>query len=323
MPRPLFASDQDGPVVVLLAVGAALVNALTSFLQRLGIEGAPRESSMSTGIVAHAVRSPVWLLGFVAMGAGFVLQALALHAGALAVVQPLLTTELLFVVLILWGWYAIHVRGRDWLCAGLTVGGLAVFLVVLAPTNAGHNPTTQAWVISMCVILVAMAVLVGLGRTGPPWWRALLLGAAASVGFAMTAALTKAFTDAFGGGLGEVVRTWETWALAVVGLGSFYLMQNAFHAGPFAASQSTLILVNPFVSVALGAFLYGESFPHGPGVIVAGVASVVTFLAGGIGLSTSPLIAGVHGADEVQLLKGRGLLARRAARHAPHPDANS
>jgi len=301
-------------VVFLLAVGAALVNAFTSFLQRLGIEDAPRESSMSTGIVAHAIKSPVWLVGFVTMGAGFVLQALALHAGALAVVQPLLTTELLFVVLILWGWYAIHVRARDWMYAGLTVGGLAVFLVVLAPTNAGHAPTRSAWAISMLVVLVVMGLLVALSRTGPAWWKALILGAAASVGFAMTAALTKAFTDAFGGGLGEVVRTWETWALAAIGLGSFYLMQNAFHAGPFAASQSTLILVNPFVSVALGAFLYGESFPHGPGVIAAGVASVGAFLAGGIGLSTSPLIAGVHATDEVQLLKGRGLLARRAAR---------
>src|SRR5271169_5301218 len=102
------------PVVVVLAVGAALVNALTSFLQRLGIEDAPRESSMSAGLVAHAVRSPVWVLGFVTMAAGFVLQALALHSGTLAVVQPLLTTELLFVVIILWAWYAIHVRGRDW-----------------------------------------------------------------------------------------------------------------------------------------------------------------------------------------------------------------
>jgi hypothetical protein len=141
-----------------------------------------------------------------------------------------------------------------------------------------------------------------------------VLGAASSIGFAMTAALTKAFTDSFGNGLGEVFTSWETYGVAAFGLVSFLLMQNAFHAGPFAASQSTLILVNPFVSVALGAYLFGESFPHGAGTVVAGVASILTFAAGAVGLCTSPLIAGVHATDDVQLLKGRGYVARRRER---------
>jgi hypothetical protein len=300
----------------VLAVGAALVNAITSFLQRLGIEGAPRESSMSAGIVAHAVRSPIWLFGFACMGVGFVLQAFALHAGSLAVVQPLLTTELLFVVLILWSWYGVAVRGRDWACAGLTVGGLAVFLAVLAPTSEGHPPTRGAWIAGMVGTVLAMAVLVGAASRGAPWWRALTLGAAASIGFAMTAALTKAFSDSFGHGIGPVFKTWQTYGLCLFGLASFYLMQNAFHAGPFAASQSTLILVNPFVSVLLGAFLFGETLPRGAGTVVAGIASVLTFGVGALGLCTSPLIAGVHGTDDdVQMLAGRGRYARwRATR---------
>ena len=311
--------DQDGAVVVLLALGAALVNAVTSFLQRLGIEDAPRESSMSMGLVAHALRSPVWVLGFVCMGGAFVLQAFALHSGSLAVVQPLLTTELLFVVLILWAWYAVHVRHRDWLYAALTVGGLAIFLAVLAPTGSGHTPSPDAWITSMTTTAVVVGALVVLARKGPAWWRALILGAAASIGFAMTAALTKAFTDAVAKGLGEVFTTWKTYALAGFGLVSFLLMQNAFHAGPFAASQSTLILVNPFVSVGLGAFLFGETLPRGTGVVIAGVVSVLAFGWGAVGLCTSPLIAGVHGADEVQLLAGRGLVARRREARAARP----
>jgi RsiW-degrading membrane proteinase PrsW (M82 family) len=173
----------------------------------------------------------------------------------------------------------------------------------------------------MVATVVAMLVLVLAARTGPPWWRALILGAAASIGFAMTAALTKAFTDAFGHGITGVLTTWQTYGLCVFGGASFYLMQNAFHAGPFAASQSTLILVNPFVSVGLGAFLFDETFPHGAGVVVAGAISVVTFGAGALGLCTSPLIAGVHGTDDVQLLVGRGYLARRLARRRARGEA--
>ena len=304
-------------MVVALALAAALANAIASFLQRLGVEDAPRESSMSAGLVAHMLRRPVWLLGFACMGFGFLFQALALHDGALSVVQPLITTEMLFVVLILWAWYAFHVRGRDWLYAALTVGGLAVFLVRLAPTDQGHTPTGTTWVASITLTAIAMGVLVLAARRGPHWWRALILGAAASVGFAMTAALTKAFSDAFGHGLLHVLSTWETYAMCVIGLVSFLLMQNAFHAGPFAASQSTLILINPFVSVGLGAWLYGEAFPTGAGVVLTGVLAACVFVAGAVGLCTSPLIAGVHGTDDkVQLLHGRGYLARRRAAHA-------
>jgi drug/metabolite transporter (DMT)-like permease len=300
-------------MVVVFAVAAALVNAVTSFLQRLGVEGAPRTETLSSGLVAHAIRRPIWLLGFVCMLGGFVFQALALHSGALAVVQPLITTELLFVVIILWAWFGIAVRPRDWLFASLTIAGLATFLVVVAPTNSGHQPTGATWALAIAATAGAMVSLAALSRTGPPWWRALILGAAASVGFALTAALTKAFSDAFSIGISEVVTSWQTYALCVVGLSSFVLMQHAFHAGPFAASQSTLILINPFVSVGLGAWLYAESFPRGPVVVIAGVLAVVVFAVGAVGLCLSPLVAGVHASDAVQLLAGRGRLARHRA----------
>jgi drug/metabolite transporter (DMT)-like permease len=304
-------------VVVLLALAAALANAIASFLQRLGVEDAPRESAMSAGLVAHMLRRPVWLLGFGCMGFGFLFQALALHNGALAVVQPLITTELLFVVLILWGWYGFTLRGVDWMYAALTIGGLAVFLIELAPTGQGHAPSARHWAASIAVVVVVMGIGVLAARRGPAWWRALVLGAAGSVGFAMTAALTKAFSDAFGQGLGHVLTTWETYGMCVIGLASFLLMQNAFHAGPFAASQSTLILINPFVSVFLGAWLYGEALQRTPSVVILGFLSAIVFIAGGVGLCTSPLIAGVHDeSDDVQLLHGRGYLARRRARHA-------
>lgn len=300
-------------MTAVLAIAAALANALASFLQRLGVEDAPRESAMTTGLIAHMLRRPVWLLGFGFMGFGFLFQALALHSGTLDVVQPLLTTELLFVVLILWGWYGFHVRGRDWAASGLTLAGLCTFLVVLAPTAQGHAPSATAWAISIACTAVVMAMGVVVARRGPPWWRALALGAAASVGFAMTAALTKAFSDAFAGGISNVFTTWETYGMCVVGLASFLLMQNAFHAGPFAASQSTLILINPFVSVGLGAWLYGEPLPSGGGTIAAGILAAAAFVVGAVGLCASPLIAGVHGTDDVQMLHGRGLIARRRA----------
>lgn len=309
--------EHNWAMVVLASIGCALLNALMSLLQRLGVEGAPRTNRSTGGLVAHALRRPVWLVGFVGMLGAFALQALALHTGSLAVVQPILATELFFVVLVLRAWYAVPVRGRDWLLCGVAVAGLAVFLATLAPSNGGHVHGLRPWITAGVAIALAVVGLVAASRLGPPWWRALLLGAAASVGFALTAALTKAFSEAFSGGIPHVFSTWQTYALCVAGLCSFLLMQHAFHAGPFAASQSTLILVNPFVSVVLGALLYGERFPHGAGTIALGAIGVVAFATGALGLCTSPLIAGVHDTDDdVQLLAGRGLVARRRVERA-------
>lgn len=301
-------------MVVVAAVGAAIINAAMSLLQRLGVEDAPRDQVGGTRrLVAHMVRRPVWLIGFVGMGGAFALQAVALHRGSLAVVQPLLTTELFFVVIVLRVWYAVPVRGRDWAYCALAVCGLSLFLVVLAPTNGGRLPSSTGWLEGGVAIVAAAAVLTLAARRGPPWWRALSLGAAASVGFALTAALTKAFSEAFNGGIAHVFETWPTYGVVVCGLGSVLLMQQAFHAGPFAASQATLILVNPFVSVALGALLYGERFPHDPVSVGLGLVGVAAFAVGGIGLCASPLISGGHGDDQLQRLQGRGFVARLRA----------
>ena len=101
-------------MVYVLAVLAALSNALTSVFQRMGVEDAPEESTMRLSLMAHAIRRGVWLLGFGFMICAFLLQAFALHIGRLSVVQPILTMELLFLVFILGTYFrfAISIRPR-------------------------------------------------------------------------------------------------------------------------------------------------------------------------------------------------------------------
>ena len=55
----------------VLAVGAALANALTTILQRMGVESAPAESTLRWGLMAYALRRKVWLAGFGFMIAAF------------------------------------------------------------------------------------------------------------------------------------------------------------------------------------------------------------------------------------------------------------
>ena len=86
-------------MVFVLALGAALANALTSVLQRMGIESAPADTTLRLSLLTYALRRGVWLLGFALMIVSFVLQAFALHFGELSEVQPVLTIELVFLVL--------------------------------------------------------------------------------------------------------------------------------------------------------------------------------------------------------------------------------
>ncbi len=298
-------------MVICLALLAAFANAVASVCQRLGVEDAPSSNGPSMSLVRYMIQRPVWILGFGIMALGYASQAAALHLGGLNVVQPLMVSELVILVFVLWLWYSTPLRPRDLIAALLTAVGLGVFLFVSAPSAGSKVPGGALWlgVGGAVVIVVVLSVLAG--ARGPEWWRAVVLGAGASVGFALLSAVTKSMTGLLVTGWSALFGSWQIYALAIVGLGSFLIMQSAFQVGPFGASQSSLILVNPFVSIIVGHVLYGENLRGGPLYVPLEVASLMVMVLGALGLSTSSLIAGVH--DEkpgAHLLKGRGRYAR-------------
>lgn len=298
-------------MVICLALLAAFANAIASVCQRLGVEDAPSARGPSIGLVRHMVRRPVWIMGFVIMALGYVSQAVALHLGGLNVVQPLMVSELVILVLVLWLWYSTPLRARDLAAALATALGLGAFLYVAAPSSGTRVPGGGLWLVVGVVVVLAVVALVAAGARGPAWWRALALGAGASVGFALLSAVTKSMTDLLVTSGGALFGSWQIYALAVIGLVSFLIMQSAFQVGPFTASQSSLILVNPFVSMVIGHVLFGESLRGGALHLTLEVLSLVVMVVGALGLSTSSLVAGVHeGAPTTHLLKGRGRYAR-------------
>ena len=298
-------------MVIFFALLAALANALASVCQRLGVEDAPTNKGPSLGLIRHMLSRRVWLVGFAIMAGGYASQAVALHLGSLNLVQPLMVSELVILVLVLWLWYFTPLRPRDLVGAGATAVGLAAFLAVASPTSGTRVPSNGLWVTTGIIVIVVVLAFVTLGASGPGWRRALLLGTGASTGFALLAAITKSFTDVAVTNGGGIFASWQLYAICVVGLGSFLIMQNAFQVGPFAASQSALILVNPFVSLLVGYVLYGERLRGGPLNVTLEVLSLLVMVAGAVVVSTSPLIASVH--DETgaeHLLQGRGRYAR-------------
>ena len=247
----------------LFALLAAMANALSAIFQRIGVQNAPDDTAMSIKLIRHAFSNAIWFLGLAMIAVGFLLQAVALQFGQLSSVQPIVTTELLFLVLILGVWFRYHLGWREWVGSLAAAGGLATFLVVAAPGGGNVTPARHAWIVVFVVIGVASAGCAALGFTGPRWFRAAMFGAAGAVLFALSAALTKQFTTLISEGWGHVFTDWDPYALVGTGVLGLFLIQSSFHAGPITASQAALTIIDPLVSVVIGIYLFHDRLRHG------------------------------------------------------------
>ncbi len=285
-------------MVYLLATFSALANALTSILQRMGVEDASEDTTLRLSLLTHALKRGVWLIGLGFMIASFLTQAVALHLGDLSQVQPILTTELLFLIIILATWFRFRIGAREWLGCLAAAGGLAGFLLFAQPGGGTSLPTAQGWIVvgSICGGLVILAVVLAL--RGPRWWRATMFGTAGAVGFAFTAALIKTVTGYVATDWAQMFVHWETYALALCGVGALFLAQNAYHAGPIAASQTALVLVDPLASLAIGIGLFGDNLRTAGAYGPLEALSLVIMFAGAASIAHSPLISGMKGDDD-------------------------
>jgi hypothetical protein len=201
-------------------------------------------------------------------------------------------------VLVLATWFRFRIGVREWISCLAAAGGLAGFLVFAHPVGGDRVPTSTEWIVasSVCGGVVIVAVLLAL--RGPRWWRAAMFGTAGAIGFAFSASLMKAVGNDVASDWARLFVHWQTYALAVVGVASLFLAQNAFHAGPIAASQTALVLVDPLASIALGLGLYGDNLRtaglYGPG---EAVALLIMFI-GVASIAHSPLVSGTKGDDQ-------------------------
>ncbi|MFG3100849.1 DMT family transporter [Streptomyces sp. NPDC048182] len=282
-------------LTVLLALAAAFSNAAASVLQRrAAAQDEDRPGAVHTAVrsLLRLVRDRYWVGGAALLALTTVLQAAALAVGSLAVVQPLMATELLFTLVV--GSLVFHRRPdtRTWLAFAALAVGLALFLGSASPTPGRDIATAGRWGWAGAVLVCLMAGLVAAGRAvrGAP--RAALFGSASAVGFGGTAALLKEVTGRLPQGVGAVLAQWPPYATAVVGGTSFLLLQSALRAGTLAASQPALTLGDALTSVALGWALFDEEIALGVRVLpeLAGVALIGL---GSVGLARAP---SVHGA---------------------------
>lgn len=277
-------------MAIVLALIAAGANALATIMQRIGVEEATRANASSRALIAGVLRRPIWFMGFVLIATSFVLQAFALSLGNLSTIQPIMVTEILFLVIILGLWFQKTLTLTDWLSAIGTSAGLGIFLLVSAARGGTQRPQAEDWILLLSASGGAMAIAWSLAHKGTRSWRAACYGVCAAIAFALTAAFIKAAADLWSHGPSVIFTHFEPYAIAVAGLVGLVVSQHALESGPVAASQSALLIVNPVASIVMGVFLFGDHLRVGHGRFVVEVIALVLMFASLYVLSHSSLI---------------------------------
>ena len=231
-----------------------------------------------------------WLLGIGLAGLSYGFQAVALTFGPLALVQPLIVSELLFAIPVSVRLRKLRLRTRDWLTVGMIVVGLAVGIVAANPQRGHPIQSFWTWLPALAAVAVVSGGAVLLTRVlqGPP--RATAFALAGAVLMALQSALYDATIELLRKEHWGLFAHWETYALVVVSVLGMFLIQNAFQAGPLAASTPVIDATLPLLAVALGVWLFGEHIRTtvlGLGGAALGIVLLVT---GIVLLDRSPVV---------------------------------
>lgn len=218
---------------------------------------------------------------------GFICLATAIATGRLVVVEPLASTNVLFALL-----YAAHVtrqplRRREWTAMGLTVVGLAGFLVVANPKEQPDPTPLVPWAVPLGALALVMIVGVVVGRGLTPDRRGIVFAVLAGLGFGVADALIKAMsTTAEEFGAGHLVSHWSFYAWLVVSPLAFLLQQSAYHSTHLAAAMPATSTLGPTTATILGATMFGEQLRGGWAIPVE-LAFFAVLLVGVAGLAMS------------------------------------
>ncbi|TDD95137.1 DMT family transporter [Actinomadura rubrisoli] len=245
----------------LVAVGAGGCFALSAALQHHAAHREVRDDvlaprTMDPRLLIRLVRRPLWLGGRLAAVLGVVLQALALRAAPLSLVQPLLIIGLALCVVLEPRLGGDRADRQTLGAALLATSGLTVFMVVAEP-GAGSGTLTAATmgvVAGACALAIAGCLAVARRR---PNTAGAALGIATGIAFGLTAAVLKAGMGAFDDPV-ALVTGWALYAYLGCAVVALLLNQNAFLTGSLTTPLTAITLSEPLTALLIGLTAFQE-----------------------------------------------------------------
>ncbi len=264
------------------ALLSACAVAFSTSLQHQAAELAPRSVEGTWGLLRHLVRRPLWVVGQLLGTIAFILHALALHNGPIALVQPLVVSGIVLAVVVRAAMSRQLPTSREMGAVVLAAAGLAVFLVVSDPSPGRRSALgASALLMVLGCMLVAVVAIGAAQRIVDPTRRAFLLGAGAGILFALVAVLLKLSTTTYADdGLAALLTSWPPYLLVVAGLGGVLCNQVAYRAARLSSSMPALNVVNCLVAIFFGYALLDELPRHSSGAVGAELFALAAMLTG-------------------------------------------
>jgi len=283
-----------------LTLLAALLIGTGFVLQQIAAEREPDSRFLSLRLMTDLLRTPLWLSGIVAMVGGQILAAWSIGHLTLSVVEPLLTTNLIWA-LVLAVPLARRARAsqspppapaptavakakpavRVWEVAGAVVLCVGVGLLSAEqstkPIGLSFGSFSH-WPAAAAIAAIAFAC-VQASRRRPGRARALLTGSAGGLVYGIQDALTRQTLEALqSGGISGMLQTWAPYALVGAGAIGIWLVQSAFSAGPLQLSLPAISAGEPVVGILLGIIVFGDRIQIAPlqlGLKAGGILALV------------------------------------------------
>ena len=247
--------------------------------------------------MGRLVRNRTWLVGWITNLCGVGTQAAALKVGSVAAVQPLMASQLLFVLTFASGEQRRWPSARDWLSALAVCAGLVLLLTADASSLTGAPHRHRVLMATVCMVGL-IVILRQLSRHTFPWLAGPLVGVAAGLCHALNAVYLKlTVEDLYHGGAAATLFDWPVYALAVTAVSGMLLVQIAFASGPLPPAVAAMSVTNPVASFVLGILAFDAPAPRGLGVLSAIAVSGVLIAVGIVGLANASSTRRLYRAD--------------------------
>jgi drug/metabolite transporter (DMT)-like permease len=285
-------------VYISITIAAACGFALAAVFQRQEAVNTSEDAALKPSLLIELAKRPLWLVGIGLYIAAYALQVIAVGLGPVVIVQPLISTQLVFALL--FGvWFSRQKAGwQDWLGALAVVAGIALFIVATDPSPGDAHASALEWIVAAAAVTLLTAASLAAGWKFSGQARSALWGVAAGFMWGLMIVLMKTVTAEFSGPgtvWAQLLHMFEApyvYGVIVSTLAGFMFLQSAFQAGSLTNALVAYTVVEIVIAVILGIVLFGEK-PHDDALSLSLVALSSVILLGGIVLlAPSPAVSG-------------------------------
>jgi drug/metabolite transporter (DMT)-like permease len=287
--------NPDLDLAYVTTLVAAVLLGIGFVLQQFAARQEPESRFLSLRIITDLLRKPRWLAGIGCMVAGQLLSAWSIGHLELTLVEPLLTTYLVFALVLAVPMSKQAVKWREVggavvLCAGVALLSLSRSTKPIGLSFGSFSNWPAAAVIAG---IAFVAVQLGRGRSDKS--RATLTGLGAGLVFGIQDALTRQTLEILQGhSFTALFSAWSPYCLVATGIVGLWLMQNAFSAGPLHSSLPTIAAGEPVAGIALGIVVFGDRIQVSPGPLAIEAGGIAALIVGVVMVARSTAFGGLQ-----------------------------